>query len=69
MKFKTNDNVVYDDPNTPNNLVMKVSKSTYKSSGMDMVSVKLPSGIGQAFASQLRMATPQEIKTGLRINN
>lgn len=67
MKFKTNDKVVYDNKNTPNNLVMNVQKGTYKSAGMDMVTVELPGGRAQAFTEQLRLATTEEIKAGHRL--
>ena len=52
---------------TPNNLVMTIKRGNYKSAGMDMVSVQLPGGLGQAFADQLRIATYAEDKKGIRL--
>lgn len=66
-KFKRNDKVVFDNPHVPNNLVMNVKRGTYKSSGMHMVDLELPDGIAKAFASELRIATKEEEKSGFRI--
>ncbi|MDH0968196.1 hypothetical protein N5C10_02550 [Acinetobacter johnsonii] len=65
-KFKPNHKVVFDNPHVPNNLVMNVKRGTYKSSGMDMVTVELPGGLAHAFASELRIATKAEEETGFR---
>lgn len=65
-KFKPNHKVVFDNPHVPNNLVMNVKRGTYKSSGMDMVTVELPGGLAHAFASELRIATPEEEQAGFR---
>ncbi|WP_149930587.1 hypothetical protein [Acinetobacter soli] len=66
MKFKKNQKVVFDNPYIPNNLVMKVQRATYKSAGMMMVTVELPGGSGQAYASELRLATKAEEEKGFR---
>lgn len=66
-KFKANDKVVFDNPHTPNNLVMNVQRGTYKSAGMNMVTVELPGGPANAFASELRIATEAEKKVGKRL--
>lgn len=66
MNFKKNQKVVFDNPHVPNNLVMNVKRGTYKSGGMSMVTIELPGGLGQAFASQLRLATREEEQTGFR---
>lgn len=66
IKFKANDKVVFSNKYIPNNLVMNVKRGTYKSSGMDMVKIELPGGLGQAFSSELRLATPSEISAGFR---
>lgn len=65
-KFKANDKVVFDNPHVPNNLVMNVKRGTYKSGGMDMITVELPGGLGFAFASELRIATQKEQTSGFR---
>ncbi|MHA3104650.1 hypothetical protein [Acinetobacter sp. ANC 3791] len=66
-KFKANDKVVFDNPHTPNNLVMNVKRGTYKSAGMNMVTVELPGGLANAFASDLRPATEAEQNAGIRL--
>ncbi|WP_336929951.1 hypothetical protein [Acinetobacter tandoii] len=65
-KFKKNNKVVFISEHTPNNLVMNVKRGTYKSSGMEMVTVELPSGLANAFANELRIATNAEVKAGVR---
>lgn len=66
-KFKANDKVVFDNPHTPNNLVMNVQRGTHKSAGMNMVTVELPGGLAHAFASDLRIATKDEESAGVRL--
>lgn len=65
-KFKANDKVVYADSSIPNNLVMNVKRGTYKSSGVEMVTVELPGGLAHSFSSELRLATEAEAKLGIR---
>lgn len=65
-KFKANDKVVYADSSIPNNLVMNVKRGTYKSAGMKMVTVELPGGLAHTFSSQLRLATEEELTSGVR---
>lgn len=65
-KFKANDKVVFSNNYIPNNLVMTVKRGTYKSSGMDMVTVELPGGLAHAFAPELRIAKQDEIDAGVR---
>lgn len=66
MKFKSNQKVVFIDENIPNNTVMTIKKGNHNRSGMTMVSLNLKGGVGIAFVDQIRLATPQEEKTGFR---
>lgn len=65
-KFKLNNKVVFSNKHTPNNLVMTVKRGNYKSAGIEMVTIELPGGLGQAFASELRIATALEVEKGIR---
>lgn len=65
-KFKKNDRVVFENPYTPNKLVMTVTRGNYKSAGCEMVDLHWENQGGKAFASSLRLADKQEIETGFR---
>ena len=65
-KLKIDDKVVYSNKHVPNKLVMTVKRGTYKSSGMEMVTVELPGGLAHTFASELRIATQAEVAAGVR---
>lgn len=65
-KFKIDDKVVYSNKLVPNKLVMTVKRGTYKSGGMEMVIIELPGGLAHAFASELRIATQDEVEAGVR---
>ena len=65
-KYKIDDKVVNSNKHVPNKLVMTVKRGTYKSSGMEMVTVELRGGRAHTFASELRIATQAEVAAGVR---
>jgi hypothetical protein len=60
MIFKTNDKVVFENENIPNNQVMTITKGNHKRNGFDMVRLLLNGGAGIAYANELRLATEEE---------
>ncbi|EPG5847198.1 hypothetical protein LJN79_000273 [Acinetobacter baumannii] len=69
MKFKAKDKVVFEADYIPNNQVMTITRGTHKSHGIDQVRLLLKGGEGIALASDLRLATDEEIKANKRIIN
>ncbi|MCG9492712.1 hypothetical protein MCL36_09235 [Acinetobacter pittii] len=67
MKFKAKDKVVFEADYIPNNQVMTITRGTHKSHGIDQVRLLLKGGEGIALASDLRLATDEEIKANKRI--